>query len=62
MKKSDKCTQNFRGKLRGMIIMRSVWNADKAGRLGEFLVRAYYSAGKMKFRADDLQGPFVKIQ
>ena len=62
MKKSDKWTQNFRGKLRGMIIMRSVWNADKAGRLGEFLVRAYYSAGKMKFRADDLQGPFVKIQ
>ena len=62
MKKSDKWTQNFRGKLRGMIIMRSVWNANKAGRLGEFLVRAYYSAGKMKFRADDLQGPFVKIQ
>ena len=62
MNKSSKWTRNFRGKLRGMIIMRAVVNANSAGRLGEFLTRAYYSAGKMKFRVDDLQGPFVKIQ
>ena len=62
MNKSSKWTRNFRGKLRGMIIMRAVVNANSAGRLGEFLTRAYYSAGKMKFRIDDLQGPFVKIQ
>ena len=62
MNKSPKWTRNFRGKLRGMIIMRAVVNANSAGRLGEFLTRAYYSAGKMKFRVDDLQGPFVKIQ
>jgi len=60
--KSSKWYQNFRGKLRGLIIMNSVVQARKKKRLGEFLVRAYYSAGKMKFKADDLQGPFVKIQ
>ena len=62
LKKSPKWTANMRGKLRGLIIMRAVWNADMKGRLGEYLTRAYYSAGKMKFRVDDLQGPFVKIQ
>ena len=62
LKKSSKWTANMRGKLRGLIIMRAVWNADMKGRLGEYLTRAYYSAGKMKFRVDDLQGPFVKIQ
>ena len=62
LSKSTSWFENFRGKLRGLIIMKAVVNAKKQNRLGEFLVRAYYSAGKMKFKVDDLQGPFVKIQ
>ena len=58
----NKYTQNFRGKLRGMNIIRSVVKAESKGKLGEFLVRAYYAAGKIQFSVDDLQGPFVKIQ
>ena len=60
--KSKKYYQNFRGKLRGFNIMRAVVKAEKEGRLGEFLVKAYYKAAKIKFNVNDLQGPYVKIQ
>ena len=60
--KSKKYYQNFRGKLRGLNIIRAVVKADSAGRLGEFLVKAYYKAAKIRFDIDDLQGPYVKIQ
>ena len=60
--KSSKYYQNFRGKLRGFNIIRAVVKAEKEGRLGEFLVKAYYKAAKIKFNVDDLQGPYVKIQ
>lgn len=60
--KSNKYYQNFRGKLRGLNIIRAVVKADSAGRLGEFLVKAYYKAAKIRFDIDDLQGPYVKIQ
>ena len=60
--KSNKYYENFRGKLRGFNIMRAVVKAEKEGRLGEFLVKAYYKAAKIKFNVDDLQGPYVKIQ
>ena len=60
--KSKKYYQNFRGKLRGFNIIRAVVKAEKEGRLGEFLVKAYYKAAKIKFNVDDLQGPYVKIQ
>ena len=60
--KSSKYYQNFRGKLRGLNIIRAVVKAEKEGRLGEFLVKAYYKAAKIKFNVDDLQGPYVKIQ
>ena len=60
--KSNKYYQNFRGKLRGLNIIRAVVKADRAGRLGEFLVKAYYKAAKIRFDIDDLQGPYVKIQ
>ena len=45
-----------------MNIIRAVVKADSAGRLGEFLVKAYYKAAKIRFDIDDLQGPYVKIQ
>ena len=60
--KESKFTQNFRGKLRGLIIIQSIVNANSQGRLGEFLLRAYYTAAKIRWTVDDLQGPFVKIE
>ena len=60
--KESKFTQNFRGKLRGLIIIQSIVNANSQGRLGEFLLRAYYAAGKIRWTVDDIQGPFVKIE
>lgn len=62
LKKSRKFAGNLRGKLRGLIIISAIVKAKKAGRLGEFLTRAYYSAGKIKFTVDDLYAPYVKIQ
>ena len=59
--KSPKFQQNFRGKLRVIRYMEAMINAEKEGRLGEFLVRAYYTAAKIKLKKDDLQGPYVKI-
>jgi len=62
LKKSKKFAANLRGKLRGLIIISAIVKANRAGRLGEFLTRAYYSAGKIKFTVDDLYAPYVKIQ
>ena len=59
--KSKKFKQNLRGKLRGIRYMEALVNAKSQGRLGEFLVRAYYTSAKMKLKADDVQGPFVKV-
>ena len=41
--------------------MEAIVNAKSQGRLGEFLIRAYYTAAKMKLKKDDVQGPFVQI-
>ena len=41
--------------------MEAMINAQEKGKLGEFLVRAYYTAAKIKLSKDDLQGPYVKI-
>ena len=62
LKKSRKFAANLRGKLRGLIIISAIVKAKKAGRLGEFLTRAYYTAGKIKFTVDDLYAPYIKIQ
>ena len=43
-------------------IIAAIVKAKKAGRLGEFLTRSYYTAGKIKFTVDDLYAPYVKIQ
>ena len=59
--KSKKFKQNLRGKLRGIRYMEAIVNAKEQGRLGEFLIRAYYTSAKMKLKADDVQAPFVKI-
>ena len=59
--KSSKFKQNLRGKLRGIRYMEAIVNAKSQGRLGEFLIRAYYTSAKMKLKADDAQAPFVKI-
>ena len=59
--KSPKFQQNFRGKLRVIRYMEAMINAQEKGKLGEFLVRAYYTAAKIKLSKDDLQGPYVKI-
>ena len=60
--KTQQAFQGVRGKLRGFNIIRAVVKAEKEGRLGEFLVKAYYKAAKIKFNVTDLQGPYVKIQ
>ena len=62
VKKSKKFAGNLRGKLRGLIIISAIVKAKKAGRLGEFLTRSYYTAGKIKFTVDDLYAPYIKIQ
>lgn len=59
--KAKKFKQNFRGKLRGIRYMEAIINAHEEGRLGEFLMRAYYTAAKIKLNKGDLQGPYVKI-
>tara|TARA_R100001443_G_C3347084_1_gene175890 strand:- start:54 stop:1607 length:1554 start_codon:yes stop_codon:yes gene_type:complete len=59
--KAAKFKQNLRGKLRAIRYMEAIVNAKSQGRLGEFLIRAYYTAAKMKLKKDDVQGPFVKI-
>ena len=59
--KAKKFKNNFRGKLRGIRYMEAIINAHEQGKLGEFLIRAYYTAAKIKLKKDDLQGPYVKI-
>ena len=60
--KEPKFTENMRGKMRGLIIINAVVNAHKEKKLGEMLLKAYYTAGKIRWTVDDLQGPFVKIE
>tara|TARA_Y100001963_G_C6741676_1_gene429315 strand:+ start:78 stop:1535 length:1458 start_codon:yes stop_codon:yes gene_type:complete len=60
--KEPKFTENLRGKMRGLIIIQAVVNSQKDNKLGEMLLKAYYTAGKIRWTADDLQGPFVKIE
>lgn len=62
MNKESKFSQNFRGKLRGLILIKTIVNAYNNGKLGEFLLRSYYTAAKIRWTVDDLQGPFVKIE
>ena len=52
----------MRGKFRNLNVIRSMITAKKNGKLGEYLVRAYYAASKMRFDVEELQAPFVKIQ
>ena len=37
-------------------------NANQKGELGDFLIRAYFTAGKIKLNKDDLTAPYCKIQ
>jgi len=61
-KKESKFRANMRNKFIGLRIMRSLVDAKKKGKFGEFLVRCYYAASKMRFSVNELQAPFVKIQ
>jgi len=61
-RKETKFSTNMRNKLRCLRIVRSMVDAEKDGKLGEYLVRAYYAASKMRFSVNELQAPFVKIQ
>ena len=60
-KESD-YAKDFRGKLRGLIIIKAIVLADKDGKLGEILLRSFFTAGKVQWVVDDLYGPFVKIE
>ena len=60
-KESDYST-DLRGKLRGLIIIKTIVMAHKDGKLGEILLRSYFTAGKIQWKAEDLYGPFVKIE
>ena len=60
-KQSDYGT-DLRGKLRGLIIIKAIVLAHKDGKLGEILLRSYFTAGKVQWVVDDLYGPFVKIE
>ena len=60
-KESD-YSSDLRGKLRGLIIIKTIVMAHKEGKLGEVLLRSYYTAGKIQWKAEDLYGPFVKIE
>ena len=42
--------------------MKAIMNAKKKCELGEFLIRAFFTAAKIKLKADDLTAPFCKIQ
>ena len=52
----------MRGKFRKLNTIKSMIDAKGDGKLGEYLVRAYYAASKMRFDVEELQAPFVKIQ
>ena len=53
---------DLRGKLRGLIIIKAIVMAHKDGKLGEILLRSFFTAGKVQWKVDDLYGPFVKIE
>ena len=61
-KKGKKFRDNMRGKFRNLNTIRSMITARNNKKLGEYLVRAYYAASKMRFDVEELQAPFVKIQ
>ena len=60
--KESKFGTNMKNKFRMLRLVRSMVDAEKAGKLGEFLIRAYYSASKMRFSKEELQAPFIKLQ
>jgi len=62
VEKGDNFRRNFRGKLRVIRYMKAIIEAEKKGELGEFLIRAYFTAAKIKLKADDLAAPYCKIQ
>ena len=61
-KKGKSFRANMRGKFRNLNTIKSMIDAKGNGKLGEYLVRAYYAASKMRFDVEELQAPFVKIQ
>ena len=61
-KKGKSFRANMRGKFRNLNTIKSMIDAKGNGKLGEYLVRAYYAASKMRFDIEELQAPFVKIQ
>ena len=52
----------MRNKFRMLRLVRSMLDAKKAGKLGEYFIRSYYSASKMRFSKEELQAPFIKLQ
>ena len=62
VEKGAKFRRNFRGKLRVIRYMKAIMNANQKGELGDFLIRAYFTAGKIKLNKDDLLAPYCKIQ
>ena len=60
--KESKFSTNMRNKFRMLRLVRSMVDAEKDGKLSEFLIRAYYSASKMRFSREELQAPFIKLQ
>ena len=61
-KKGKSFRANMRGKFRNLNVIKSMIDARSNGKLGEYLVRAYYAASKMRFDVEELQAPFVKVQ
>lgn len=51
----------FANKIRGMWYAKAILNAKNSGKLGEFLVRAFYKASKINITVDDVKGPFALL-
>ena len=47
--KESKFSTNMRNKFRMLRLVRSMLDAKKAGKLGEYFIRSYYSSSKMRF-------------
>ena len=60
--KESKFSTNMRNKFRMLRLVRSMLDAKKDGKLGEYFIRSYYSASKMRFSKEELQAPFIKLQ
>jgi hypothetical protein len=60
--KESKFSANMRNKFRMLRLVRSMVDAKKDGKLGEYFIRSYYSASKMRFSKEELQAPFIKLQ